>query len=135
MYVCMYVCMHVCMYVCINITTYTILNIAIYAYIKKNYIWRALSSTLVAKSRQPWQTRALEAAVNTAKNCPIVALQHGKVEHYSVVVGAVVLLVWCGCQNSKERAKNIITMACHYGLYLELTFNEGSQLRYHLKRG
>ena len=89
----------------------------------------------MAKSRQPWQTRALEAAVNTAKNCPIVALQHGKVEHYSVVVGAVVLLVWCGCQNSKERAKNIIAMACHYGIYLEVTFNEGSQLRYHLKSG
>ena len=26
-------------------------------------------------------------------------------------------------------------MACHIGLYLELTFNEGSQLRYHFKRG
>ena len=76
-------------------------------------MWRALSFTLVAKSQQPWQTRALEAAVTTAKNCPIVTLQHGKVEHYSVVVGAVVLLVWCGCQNSKERAKNIIAMACH----------------------
>ena len=52
-------------------------------------MWRALSFTLVAKSQQPWQTRALEAAVTTAKNCPIVALQHGKVEHYSVVVGAL----------------------------------------------
>ena len=29
----------------------------------------------------------------------------------------------------------IIAMACHIGPYLELTFNEGSQLRYHLKRG
>jgi len=29
----------------------------------------------------------------------------------------------------------IIAMARHIGLYLELTFNEGSQLRYHLKRG
>ena len=82
------------------------MNIAIYIYIY-TYMWRALSSTFVAKSQQPWQTRALKAAVNTAKNCPTVALQRGKVEHYYVVVGAVVLLVWCGCQNSKERAKNI----------------------------
>jgi len=29
----------------------------------------------------------------------------------------------------------IIAMAYHIGLHLELTFNEGSQLRYHLKRG
>ena len=30
----------------------------------------------------------------------------------------------------------IIAMACHcFGLYLELTLNEGSLLRYHLKRG
>ena len=29
----------------------------------------------------------------------------------------------------------VIAMACHIGLYLELTFNEGSLLRYHLKIG
>ena len=95
-------------YICINIITYIIVKYYEYSYIYiYTYMWRALSSTFVAKSRQPWQTRALKAAVNTAKNCPTVALQRGKVEHYYVVVGAVVLLVWCGCQNSKERAKNI----------------------------
>ena len=52
-----------------------------------------------------------------------------------------VILVSSICINNLEVIIIIITIiiiiaiACHIGLYLELTFNEGSQLRYHLKRG
>ena len=135
MYVCMYVCMYVHMYICIYlyICIYVYLHNYVHSYFICGYshiyiyythlhggpyhppLWQSHGSH---GKHEPWKQRSTRRRTVTLWHCNLAKLS--------------TILSWLGLWFCLFGA---VVKTARKGSHLEITFNEGSQLRYHLKRG